>query len=89
MCSLAATEGYMKKHNITKVAKYFPAIGCEAFLEVLDKESKEFMMQQAYADGLKKAAFLGKKLVFRPMYACLVKIFNQSLRSIKAPKQKQ
>jgi hypothetical protein len=45
MCSLAATEGYMKKHNITKVAKYFPAIGCEAFLEVLDKESKEFMMQ--------------------------------------------
>ncbi len=35
MCSLAATEGYMKKHNIAKVAKYFPVIGCGAFCRFL------------------------------------------------------
>lgn len=74
MCSLAATEGYMKKHNIENVAKYFLAIGCGAFLRVLDDESKKFMIE-AYAYGLKKAAFLGKKNGVSA-YLCLLNDFE-------------
>jgi hypothetical protein len=57
---LTATVEYKKKHGIGAMAQYFPAVGCGAFLNGLDKQSKAFMVE-AYAEALSKFSVKGKE----------------------------